>query len=239
MRQKKTMLIEIHTTLYDTYGPQGWWPIASLANKQGVDDHGYHKGNHDYPKTSDQQWEVVLGAILTQNTAWTNVEKALAHLRTNKTITKEQIVTCDTKKLARLIRPAGYFNQKANRLKIVAKFFIDNPLILEKKAEELQKELLTVKGIGPETADSIILYAAKKPMFVIDAYTKRIMSRMGLAEKNVSYDQLQRLFMNGLPPDEKMFNEYHALIVEHAKRYCRTKPLCEACPLAKRCKKLL
>lgn len=239
MRQGKTILAEIYSTLYDAYGPQGWWPIAALASKEGVDDRGYHQGSYDYPKTPGQRWEIILGAILTQNTAWTNVEKALANLRAHRVLTKEQIAACDTKKLARLIRSAGYFNQKANRLKIVARFFIENPSIFEKSAGELREELLRVKGIGPETADSIILYAAKKPVFVIDAYTRRIMSRMGLVEKDVPYGKLQALFMEGLSPDEKQFNEYHALLVEHAKRYCRTRPLCEQCLLAKQCKKVL
>lgn len=237
--QKQWALSEIYTILHDAYGPQGWWPISSLANTPGFDARGYHRGDYLYPKTDNQRWEIVLGAILTQNTAWTNVEKAMANLRAADVISKERIIACSTKKLAALIRPAGYFNQKAERLKIVARFFLDHPDTFTLDTATMRQTLLGIKGIGPETADSIILYAAKRPLVVIDAYTRRILSRVGLTEKDAAYDRLQQRIMEKLPPDAELFNEYHALLVEHAKRYCRTTPLCAQCPLARRCRRNL
>ncbi len=232
-------LKEIYSILYQEYGPQGWWPIPSLAGTQGFDAHGYHPRDYTHPKTDTRRWEIVLGAILTQNTAWKNVEKALANLRAAEVTSKERILACSAKKLASLIRPAGYFNQKAERLKIVARFFLEHPDTFKLDTATMRQTLLGIKGIGPETADSIILYAAKRPQFVIDAYTRRILSRVGLTEKDAAYNGLQQHIMEELPPDEKLFNEYHALLVEHAKRYCRTEPLCETCPLAGKCRRKL
>lgn len=219
------MYIKIYNILHENYGKQGWWPVAG----------------HYFPKKIDDKarLEVILGAILTQNTAWTNVEKALVNLRKEKLIDVDKLLKIRKDKLAKLIRSAGYFNQKAERLKIIAKFLKQNPIreLMKKDTAELRKTLLDIKGIGPETADSILLYAFNKPIFVIDAYTKRIFSRFGFVNKDVSYDELQDLFMKNIKRNPLLYNEYHALIVEHAKNFCRTKPLCTECILAKSCKK--
>jgi len=232
-------LVEIYEQLLEQYGKQGWWPVASMAGKSGFDRRGYHRDDYSHPRTEGQRWEVIAGAILTQNTSWKNVEKAMANLQAHGLADRKSIAACRKGRLAVLIRPAGYYNQKAERLKIAARFFSDNPDILSAQAPEMRERLLGVKGIGPETADSIMLFAAKRPIFVIDAYTRRIISRIGLARKDTPYEGLQRLFMEALPPDEERFNEYHALLVEHAKRHCRAKPICGGCPLAKICGKRL
>jgi endonuclease-3 related protein len=178
-------LMEMHGLLLDHFGPQNWWP-------------------------AETELEVMIGAVLTQNTNWKNVEKA--------------------------IRPAGYFNIKAKRLKNLIHFIRDRYrsdllLFLAEETQTLRKGLLSVKGIGPETADSILLYAARRPIFVIDAYTHRILSRHGMTEEQGTYDELQELFMDHLPQDPTFFNEFHALIVQTGKQYCRKKPLCHRCPL--------
>ncbi len=202
----------IFNLLLKEFGSQGWWPVNGK----------YHHGDYSYPKNEKEKLEIIYGAILTQNTAWNNVEKSL------KNIKDVDIEKIDKIKLAALIKSAGYFNQKAERLKIVHKFFKINK-------DPTREELLKVKGIGPETADSILLYALHQPYFVIDAYTKRIFSRLGICKENVTYGELQKIFHDKLEKDYKIFNEYHALLVEHAKVYCRKKPLCTKCPLNKLC----
>jgi len=178
----------------------------------------------------------MVGAVLTQNTAWSNVEKAIANLKAEELLEPECLGRASKEELARLIKPAGYFNVKAERLKnlitlIMAHGGGDPPRLLEKPLEHLRPDLLEVKGIGPETADSILLYAAGYPVFVIDAYTRRILDRHGLAEGSETYEQLQGLFMNHLPHDPALYNEYHALLVHLGKHFCKPKPLCEDCPL--------
>ena len=166
---------------------------------------------------------------MTQNTSWVNVEKALLNLRKIDAIDPKKISSIDDGILKDAIRPAGYFNQKAKKLKIFAEFFMKNK-------SPTREQLLDLWGIGPETADSILLYAYKKNIFVIDAYTKRIMKRVGFKEEE--YDELQKLFMDNLDNDHKVFNEYHALLVELAKRNCFNKnPDCESCVLNKLCEK--
>ena len=201
---------QVYRILFKEYGRQGWWPVTS--------------GN--------KQFEVIIGTILTQNTSWKNVEKAIANLRKEKLISAEKIKNINLKKLAKLVKPSGYFNQKAERLKLAAEFFLKNK-------NPSRKELLQLKGIGPETADSILLYAFGKPYFVVDLYTKRIMSRMGLCKPDVKYDDLQEMFHSQLPKQVKMFNEYHALLVELAKRNCMKTPACEECPAARLCKRFI
>ncbi len=179
--------------------------------------------------------------ILTQNTAWKNVEKALSNLKKEKLIDFEKLAAVETAKLALLIKSSGYYNQKAGRLQLFARHVCgcyagDVSKLLRKGVAELRNELLQLKGIGPETADSIILYAAGKPVFVVDAYTKRIFARIGISSESSSYDELQKLFTDNLPEDAKLFNQYHALIVELGKNVCRKKPLCGTCPLIKLCK---
>jgi len=209
----KRKLDLIYRLLYRHFGPQYWWPAKS-------------------------PFEVMVGAILTQNTSWSNVEKVIANLKKHKVLTPLKIYQLPKGKLARLIRSAGYYNIKAVRLKAFLKFFINNyrasiSKISKASLPVLRRELLSVKGVGPETADSILLYALNKPVFVIDAYTKRIFSRHKLLPQEVSYPEAQMFFMSGLKNDVKLFNEYHALLVALAKAYCsKSKPKCSLCPLA-------
>lgn len=223
-------LRKIYSILLRAYGSQGWWPILSLAGKKGFDQDGYHKGLYDYPKDEQQRFEIVLGAILTQNTSWKNVEKSMQLLQEKRLLGMEKLEKVTLNKLAKLIKSSGYFNQKAKKIKAMISFLKSNTAIT-------RENLLSIWGIGPETADSILLYACHQPVFVIDAYTKRIFSRIGLCPANVKYHELQELFHNRLKRDAKLYNEYHALLVEHAKRHCRTKPVCEGCPLAVICQK--
>jgi endonuclease-3 related protein len=214
---------KIYSTLYKTFGPQGWWPTTPKNQL-------HPKHNGIIPKNTKQMFEIIIGAILTQNTSWKNVEKAIFNLNREKLVDINKIKKINLKKLASLIKPSGYYNQKAEKLKIAAQFF-------SKNKNPTRDELLAVKGIGPETADSILLYAFKKPYFVIDAYTKRIFSRLGLCDGKCSYNELQELFYKNLPKKTKLFNEYHALIVELGKQFCTTKPKCKECILKNSCKK--
>src|SRR3989338_3894490 len=220
----KTIINKIYHQLLQEYHPQGWWPVTS-DDKSTAGKAEYHPNDYSYPKTEKQKLEIIFGAILTQNTSWKNVEKAIFNLYQNNLINISNVLAIERSKLAELIKSSGYNNQKAERLKIVCKFLLEKPLLeLDKiSTEKLRDILLSIKGIGPETADSILLYAFNRPVFVIDTYTKRIFSRIGLCSKDVKYDELQQLFMDNLMEDYKMFQEYHALIVEHAKRCCTAK----------------
>ena len=205
-------LLNIYRLMLDKHGPQRWWPAES-------------------------PFECAVGAILTQNTNWTNVEKAIDNLKCAGTLSVESIDRMPQTNLAGLIRPSGYFNQKARRLKILSRFIMekyggDIGALLKERADKLRDILLSIEGIGPETADSIALYAAGKPLFVVDAYTKRITTRHGLTEKSASYDETRNLFMENLPRKAALFNEYHALVVRTAKEFChKREPECEICPL--------
>jgi endonuclease-3 related protein len=207
---------QIYGLLYVHFGPQHWWP-------------------------GDTPFEVIVGAILTQNTAWTNVEKAMENLRREGLLDPESLHRAREIDVARLIRPSGYFNLKAKKLKAFVRFLYDHhhgrlSYLFKTAAEPLREELLGVYGIGPETADSIVLYAANKPIFVVDAYTRRIAARLGLAGEDASYDELQRLFMAHLPRDSELFNEYHALLVALGKHFClKTTPRCMSCPVRPAC----
>ncbi|NQU98182.1 endonuclease III domain-containing protein [Candidatus Woesearchaeota archaeon] len=181
-----------YSSLIKEYGPQGWWPIKGK----------YHKKDYSYPRNERERYEIIVGAILTQNTSWKQVEKALENLGD---ITPRKILSM--KDLKEKIKPAGYFNQKAGYLKNITEFFI-----ALKGRTPTRKELLAVKGVGPETADSILLYAYNQPEFVVDAYTKRIF------KLNKTYHEIKELFEKNLPKNVKLYQEYHALIVEHAKR---------------------
>jgi endonuclease-3 related protein len=197
------------------FGPLHWWP-------------------------AETPFEVCIGAILTQNTAWTNVEKAITALKQAGIVTPVAIRDSELEQLARLIRPAGYFNVKSQRLKdFVAWLYLHHEGSLERMFagdwHTLRMELLQVRGIGPETADSILLYAGNKPTFVVDAYTRRLFHRLGLLPENASYDETLELFMKYLPAEAQLFNEYHALIVEQCKQFCRKKPRCTGCPLFNGC----
>ncbi len=205
-------LLAFYAALYSGFGPQGWWPART-------------------------RFEVIVGAILTQNTSWTNVEKAIRALKAERRLTPERMQGLSAKGLSRLIRPAGYFNVKARRLKGFLRHLFTRhggslSRLLNQDPAALREELLGIYGIGPETADSILLYAARAPEFVVDAYTRRIFSRHGLVDPEISYDELKALFTENLKPDAALYNEYHALVVKAGKDFCKTKePRCGPCPL--------
>jgi len=206
------ILLEIYDSLYKAFGPLHWWP-------------------------GETPFEVSIGAILTQNTAWTNVEKAINRLEEHNLLSPECIRDIDINLLGEMIRSSGYYNQKAKKLKAFVDFLFlqyEGSMELMKETEmwTLRHELLQVNGIGMETADSIILYACYKPIFVVDAYTRRFLSRHKLIEEDAGYTHIQKLFMNNLPSDVAIYNEYHALIVQLGKELCsKTLPRCNICPL--------
>jgi endonuclease-3 related protein len=197
------------------YGPQGWWPLTgSTVIAPAAGDHrGYHPLEYDLPDTPEQIFEICLGAILTQSVSWISVEKALQNLRDQDALRPERLKTLSDEELAAAIRPAGYFNQKARKLRIFTDFF--SALAGRTPSRE---ELLGLWGIGPETADSILLYAFKVPTFVVDAYTRRLFTSLGILSGRESYVEIKAIFERHLPRDRVLFQEYHALIVEHAKR---------------------
>lgn len=207
----------LFTALFDAYGPRQWWPTV-------------HGG----------AFELVLGAILVQNIAWSNTERALVNLHRAGIWTFQAILDTSDEQMHDLIRPSGYYKAKTRKLKEFATFILDNydgdlDRLFALPVEEMRAELLSVWGIGEETADDIIVYGAKKPSFVIDAYTKRLLSRMGWEIEGKSYGAYQKLFHDYLPHDDYLFNEYHALIDYHVARICKKKPLCEKCALADQC----
>ena len=215
MRSLRLELPELYRILYDHYGPQGWWPV----------DKEYHRKNN-----SDPREEIVIGAILTQNTSWKNVAKALENLKKNSLLSFRAIIDLPLQTLEELIKPSGYYRLKAKRLKEVCKALIP----VEKVASISRDELLSIRGIGPETADAILLYAGDRPFFVIDAYTARIMERaFGISG---GYEELRSYFENNLPQEVELFKEFHALLDRHAKQHCRKKPLCDGCPLTETCR---
>ena len=208
-------LLDVYRRLLDRYGPQHWWP-------------------------ADSPFEVMIGAVLTQSAAWANVEKAVNNLKARDVLSINALHQLPVEELARLIYPSGYYNAKAGKIKALVQwlaeryegdldklFALDIPL--------LRRELLSVRGVGEETADSIILYAAHKPVFVVDAYTRRILHRLCLVPPTNTYAAFQDLFMQHLPHDEALFNEYHALLVCHGKEACKKVPRCQQCCLASLC----
>ena len=223
----------IYNKLYSRFGPQNWWPIT-------LEDEITPRYHKNIKLTEKQKLEICFGAILTQNTNWKNVEKAIIQLNKNQLIDINKILRINNEKLAEIIKSSGYHNQKAKKLKNFCLFLMNKyhgniKKLFSNNIDKLKNELLSVNGIGPETADSIILYAAKKPIFVIDAYTKRIYSRIFNTKKEFGYDKLQQIFMKKLDKDEKLFNEYHALLVELGKNICKKKPLCNQCPINNMC----
>jgi endonuclease-3 related protein len=209
---KRERINKFYEELHKKFGPQGWWPGETAL-------------------------ECILGAILTQNTSWKNVEKAIGNLKRENLISVEDLNLIKADELAELIRPSGYYNQKAAKIKNFISFLmeefsgsLDRMFATDKSI--LREKLLSLKGIGPETADSILLYAGAMPVFVVDAYTWRVLSRHGLVPEQTSYDEIQELFMDSLQQDAGMFNEYHALLVKLGKEHCRKRePLCAGCPL--------
>jgi len=204
-------LMEMFDRMLHYFGPQHWWP-------------------------GETELEMMAGAILTQNTSWKNVEKAINNLKDKDILNIESLHEITVHLLAEELRPAGYFNIKAVRLKNLINFITENyagdmDLLLSEKTGALREGLISIKGVGPETADSILLYAAKRPVFVIDSYTYRILNRHGIVDDQIAYYDLQALFTDNLPGDAGLFNEFHALIVRTGKDFCRGKPLCDSCPL--------
>jgi endonuclease-3 related protein len=213
VKNKVPSLMAIYQTLYQYYGPTGWWP-------------------------GDTPFEIAIGAILTQNTAWTNVEKAIENLKKMDLLDPFKMAQCERGLLEEAIKPSGYFRQKAERLIIFCNYLIERydgqiERMSKKDTIELRKELLHIKGIGPETADDILLYACEHPIFVVDAYTRRIFSRHGILDEKLKYEEIQDFFHKQLPRDVHIFKEYHGLIVWTGKDYCRKKPKCSECPLNK------
>ncbi len=217
-------LMEMYQAMLAALGPSGWWP-------------------------GETAFEVALGAVLTQNTSWANVEKAVAVLRAHDLLTPAAMLDISETTLAEAIRPAGYYRLKAGRLANLLRFLRAEaeefgrgsadlrdpalPMLRSRSARDLRERLLAVRGIGPETADSILLYALGLPVFVVDAYTARIALRHGLASEDAGYGELQELFTDALPEDAALFNEYHALLVRVGHTWCRKKePKCRDCPLA-------
>ncbi|MBU1120508.1 MAG: endonuclease III domain-containing protein [archaeon] len=207
--------IQLYKKLYASFGSQHWWPASS-------------------------RFEVIVGAILTQSTSWNNVEKAIKNLRKAKLLNSRKIASAKKQKIAGLIKPALYFNQKALYLQEFCRYLGKNynhnlNKLFSKELPALRKELLSLKGIGEETADSIILYAAEKPIFVVDAYTKRILKRI-YGKGDLGYVEVQSFFHSALPKNTKLFNEFHALLVKLGKDYCKkNNPLCRECPVLNSC----
>lgn len=201
-------LLRIYNILFDEYGPQHWWP-------------------------GETQDEIIIGAILTQNTAWSNVEKAISNLKANNLLSLSALEQSEQEIVANLIRPSGYFNQKAERLITVSRKLLNySP---PSNSEQLRNFLLSIRGIGNETADSIMLYAYSYPSFVVDTYTQRIFQRLGWLPEKSTYAYVRAFFMDKLPSEVTLFNEYHALLVRHAKTYCKKQPDCLQCPLKELC----
>lgn len=209
----RVAFLRVYKKLHAAHGPQHWWP-------------------------GDTAFEIMVGAVLTQNTAWTNVEKAIANLKRARALTPRKILAVPKGNLAAWLKPSGYFNVKAERLRAFCAWLLQQGGVRRLSTLptlELRAALLSVHGIGPETADDILLYAFDRPVFVIDAYTRRIFSRLGLIGGKEHYEALRATCEAALEADARLFNEYHALIVVHAKDICRTKPQCRRCCFVKTC----
>lgn len=208
----KASLINFFHKLYSFYGEQKWWP-------------------------ADTPFEVAIGAILTQNTNWSNVKKAIDNLKREELLNPQSLKHISIERLSEVIKPSGYYRIKAKRIKAFIDFLFDCyygnlKIIKEQETNNIRSQLLSIHGIGQETADSILLYAFEKPVFVVDSYTKRVISRHKILNYNSSYKEFQDLFHNELKQDVQLYNEYHALFVRVGKDYCKTKPLCDGCPLS-------
>ncbi|BAU47777.1 HhH-GPD family protein [Sulfurifustis variabilis] len=212
----RRVIPKIYARLLAAHGPQHWWP-------------------------GETPFEIMVGAVLTQNTAWVNVERAIANLKRGDALSPEAIVAVHPRRLAAWLKPSGYFNVKAKRLRAFCRWLIAQgglePLA-RRPTGELRRALLAVHGIGPETADDILLYAFGRPVFVIDAYTRRIFRRLGLVAGTEDYETLRALFEEALGPETPVYNEYHGLIVRHGKDVCRTVPRCGDCCLAMQCRRV-
>lgn len=212
MKRISQVLYEIYERLYAYFGPQNWWP-------------------------AETPFEVCVGAILTQNASWKNVKKAIENLKKNDLLEPKKLYEIPLNNLTEIIKPSGFYNLKAKRLKNFVKFLVEKyegslEKLFSKELYEVRKELMSIKGLGKETVDSILLYAGNFPIFVVDAYTYRILNRHHLVPEETTYEEIQALFMENLPHNPQFFNEFHALLVACGKEFCKKKePLCNACPL--------
>jgi endonuclease-3 related protein len=224
----------LYKALLVRFGRQGWWPVT----EPGAAKPSYRPGR-PFPKSDRQKLEIAVGAILTQNTAWTNVEKALANLHRERALDVPNLASAKLSTLARLVRPSGYFRQKAMKLRVFARHVRSRggrlaPLF-EGRPAAAREGLLGLWGVGPETADSMLLYAGGRTVFVIDAYTLRIARRLGWLEAEDGYESAPRWFEARLPRSARVYAEFHALLVELAKRHCKIRPECEGCPARRGC----
>jgi len=241
---KKKTCLEIFHRLYSHYGPQGWWPIKSKTGESGFDLNGYHKNDYSLPQTIEEKFEIIIGVILTQNTTWKNVEKAIENMQQKKMLHPSAIINNRPENITQAIRCSGYYNQKMKKLKTAAEFFLKGEYL--NKSIPLRREtLLSLWGIGPETADSILLYCFGIPYFVVDAYTKRLFTRLEFLTGTEKYNEIQNIFLtksksiaissSRILSAAQYYNEYHSLIVKHAKEYCTKNPVCNRCPVEKSC----
>lgn len=217
------------------FGPRGWWPVTPA----GAATPRYHPGRYGAPGPQGAL-EICVGAILTQNTAWTNVVRALERLHGARALTLDRLRALPRRRMEALVRSSGYFAQKTLKLKAFAKHAAGrgrpwHRWLREEPLARLRADLLSIHGVGPETADSMALYAGGRPIFVIDAYTRRIGGRLGWFDPGARYDELRLFFEARLPRSPRLYQEFHALLVELAKRHCRTRPSCAGCPLRVRC----
>ena len=227
-------IVKIFTLLSGEYGFQGWWPLYSRRNTGIRDERGYLKTPSKEILTPGSRFEIAVGAILTQNTAWTNVEKALENLNSAGLLDPEALIMAELPVIAEAVRPSGYYNQKAKKLKILASFLSEGGYLDGSKYPSRQ-ELLGLWGVGKETADSILLYAYNLPFFVVDTYTVRIFERLRIIDGKESYEEVASRIISFLDSDPDLFGEYHALIVKHAKEHCMKKPVCGNCVLRELC----
>lgn len=227
------MINRVYAYLLKEYGPQGWWPIVDAGRGMAQ----YHVSA---PRDESDSFEIAVGAVLTQNVAWSNVVPALANLKNNSLLSPPALYRARHETVASNIRSSGYFNQKARRLRELSRWFIDNSSIVSSPGSWdtllLREKLLNITGVGPETADSILLYAFTKKVFVVDSYTKRIFSRIDVLQVNHSYHDIQKAFHESFTGGLEEYREYHALIVAHAKDFCKKKPLCAQCCLKAICR---
>jgi endonuclease III related protein len=228
----------LYTSLYKYYGPQGWWPLTmnSCYNIE-KDISGYHKKNPLIKHNSTDRFEIITGAILTQNTSWKNVEICIKNLKNNGIITAEALINGEEENIKAIIKSSGYYNQKYKKLKLVLNYLKDNDLVNNDNNVFIpdRGDLLQIWGIGEETADSILLYGYNKPSFVIDTYTQRITERLIPDAKLKKYKEYKKYFEDNIEKNIVLYNEYHALIVKHSIEVCRKTPLCIECFLKESC----
>ena len=223
----------LYSSLMRAYGPRGWWPLRDVA-KRFPQSGGYHPGDYSWPRTRLHRFEIGVGAILTQNTSWKQVENCLENLERDVSLTPETLCDARPEQVEDAITPSGYFRQKARKLHLFSRFFMEND-----PGPPLRENLLNLWGVGPETADSILLYAYGEPVFVIDAYTRRLTERLR-GSPTPGYAELQRDYSAPFLAMETrtramVFNEFHALVVSHAKSFCTARPRCENCMFHSEC----